>query len=59
MRSGSESVNAAAVERVLLRLPGVAAAAVVGLPHERLGEQVCTSLPQVILTVRSSLLQSR
>lgn len=41
VRSGSENVNAAAVERVLLKLPGVAAAAVVGLPHDRLGEQVC------------------
>ncbi len=41
VRSGSENVNAAAVERVLLQLAGVAGAAVVGLPHDRLGEQVC------------------
>lgn len=41
VRSGSENVNAAAVERVLLQVPGVAGAAVVGLPHDRLGEQVC------------------
>lgn len=40
VRSGGENVNAAAVEHVLLEVPGVAAAAVVGLPHDRLGEQV-------------------
>ena len=40
VRSGGENVNAAEVERVLTRHPAVAAAAVVGLPHARLGEQV-------------------
>ncbi|KAK9908834.1 hypothetical protein WJX75_003532 [Coccomyxa subellipsoidea] len=44
VRSGSENVNAAAVERVLLQVPGVAGAAVVGLPHDRLGEQVSALL---------------
>ncbi|BDA41727.1 2-succinylbenzoate-CoA ligase [Coccomyxa sp. Obi] len=40
VRSGSENVHAATVERALLQIPGVAGAAVVGLPHDRLGEQV-------------------
>ena len=44
VRSGGESVNAAEVERVLVRHPAVAAAAVVGLPHARLGEQVAALL---------------
>ncbi len=41
VRSGSENVHATTVERALLQIPGVAGAAVVGLPHDRLGEQVC------------------
>ena len=44
VRSGGENVNAAEVERVLVRHPAVAAAAVVGLPHARLGEQVAALL---------------
>ena len=44
VRSGGENVNAAEVERVLARHPAVAAAAVVGLPHARLGEQVAALL---------------
>ena len=44
VRSGGENVNAAEVERVLVRHPAIAAAAVVGLPHARLGEQVAALL---------------
>ena len=40
IRSGSETVHASEVERCLQLHPEVAAAAVVGLPHERLGQQV-------------------
>ena len=40
IRSGSESVHAAEVEAVLAQHPAVKAAAVVGLPHSRWGEQV-------------------
>jgi acyl-activating enzyme 14 len=40
VKTGGENVLAAEVERVLLTHPGVAAAAVVGVPHARLGEQV-------------------
>jgi acyl-CoA synthetase (AMP-forming)/AMP-acid ligase II len=44
VKSGGENVHAAEVEGVLLRHPGVAAAAVVGLPHVRLGEQVAAAV---------------
>jgi len=37
---GGENVAPAAVERALLRLPGVVDAAVLGLPHPELGEEV-------------------
>ncbi len=40
IKSGGENVHAAEVEAVLCGYPGVAAAAVVGLPHARLGEMV-------------------
>lgn len=40
IKSGGENVMAAEVEAVLCAHPGVAAAAVVGLPHARLGETV-------------------
>ena len=40
VRSGGENVHASEVEKVLLRHPAVLSAAVVGLPHPRLGEQV-------------------
>jgi acyl-activating enzyme 14 len=55
VRSGSENVSAAAVERMLLRLPGVVAAAVVGVPHERLGEEVRQrSSPSAIAAIHSA-----
>jgi acyl-CoA synthetase (AMP-forming)/AMP-acid ligase II len=38
---GGENVSAAEVEELLLRLPGVAEAAVVAAPDERLGEHAC------------------
>eukprot|EP00775_Hariotina_reticulata_P003282 gene3282-3559_t len=44
IKSGGENVYAAEVEGVLLRHPGVAAAAVVGLPDARLGEKVATAV---------------
>ena len=40
IRTGGETVHPSQVEKVLLRHPSVAAAAVFGLPHERFGEQV-------------------
>jgi acyl-activating enzyme 14 len=40
IRSGGENVSAPDVERILIRHPGVAEVAVVGLPHPRLGEEV-------------------
>ncbi|KAF6263257.1 hypothetical protein COO60DRAFT_1267638 [Scenedesmus sp. NREL 46B-D3] len=44
VKTGGENVHAAEVEGVLLRHPGAAAAAVVGLPHARLGEQVAAAV---------------
>jgi 2,3-dihydroxybenzoate-AMP ligase len=38
---GGEKINAAEVEELLLRIPGVAAAALVAMPDERLGERAC------------------
>ena len=40
IRTGSETVHASEVENSLQRHPDVLAAAVVGLPHAHLGEQV-------------------
>ncbi|WP_281690169.1 AMP-binding protein [Pseudonocardia thermophila] len=40
VKTGGENVSSQRVEAVLLRHPGVARAAVVGLPHERWGEAV-------------------
>jgi hypothetical protein len=40
IRSGGENVSAPEVERILIKHPSIAAAAVVGLPHPRFGEQV-------------------
>lgn len=42
IRTGSETVHASEVERCLQLHPDVLVAAVVGLPHERLGQQVRT-----------------
>lgn len=44
IRSGSENVHAAEVERILLQHPAIEAVAVVGLPHRRWGEQVAALL---------------
>ena len=44
IKSGGENVAAAEVERVLQQHPGVAAAAVVGLPDARLGERVAAAV---------------
>ena len=41
---GGENISAAEVEDLLLRLPGVAEAAVVAAPDERLGEHACAFL---------------
>lgn len=43
IKSGGENVYASEVERVLLQHDAVAAAAAVGIPHQRLGEQVSGS----------------
>lgn len=40
VRTGGETVHPTQVEAVLLQHPSVTAATVLGLPHERLGEQV-------------------
>lgn len=51
VRSGGENVHASEVERVLVSHPGVLAAAVFGLPDERLGERVAACLvlhPRVV-----------
>ena len=51
IRTGSETVHASEVEHCLQQHPDILAAAVVGLPHARLGEQVpmssssCRMLP--------------
>jgi acyl-activating enzyme 14 len=44
VKSGGENVYASEVEAVLLQHPGVAAAAVVGVPDARLGEKVAVLL---------------
>mgnify|MGYP003590744130 CR=1 FL=1 len=44
IKSGGENVHASEVESVLLSHPAVAAAAAVGLEHERLGEQVAAAV---------------
>lgn len=41
---GGEKINAEEVELLLLRHPGIAAAAVVPMPDERLGERACAYL---------------
>ncbi|GAA4398040.1 (2,3-dihydroxybenzoyl)adenylate synthase [Tsukamurella soli] len=41
---GGEKVNAEEVELLLMRHPGIAAAAVVAMPDERLGERACAYL---------------
>ena len=38
---GGENISALEVEEMLMRIPGVAEAAVVAAPDERLGEHVC------------------
>lgn len=44
IRTGSETVHASDVERCLASHPAVAAAAVIGLPDVRFGQQVLQSL---------------
>lgn len=44
IKSGGENVHAAEVERELARVVGVTEAAVVGMPHARLGETVAALL---------------
>jgi acyl-activating enzyme 14 len=44
IKSGGENVHAAEVEGMLLTHPAIAAAAVFGLDHERLGEQVAAAV---------------
>jgi acyl-activating enzyme 14 len=44
VKTGGENVHATEVEGVLLTHPGVAAAAVFGLDHDRLGEQVAAAV---------------
>ncbi|GAQ89797.1 AMP-dependent synthetase and ligase family protein [Klebsormidium nitens] len=44
VKTGGENVHAAEVETILIQHPGVAAAAVAGLPDARLGEQVAALL---------------
>jgi 2,3-dihydroxybenzoate-AMP ligase len=38
---GGEKINAAEVEELMLRIPGIAAAALVAMPDPRLGERAC------------------
>lgn len=41
IKTGGENVSSVQVEAVVLAAPGVAAASVVGVPHEKWGEAVC------------------
>ncbi len=57
---GGEKINAEEVELLLLRHPGIAAAAVVPMPDERLGERACafvvaTAAPLDLTEVRRHL----
>jgi acyl-CoA synthetase len=59
---GGENISALEVEETLLRIPGVAEAAVVAAPDDRLGEHVCAfvrpvqgSAPIDLATVRAHL----
>ncbi|KAL0032371.1 hypothetical protein WJX79_007828 [Trebouxia sp. C0005] len=44
IRTGGESVHAVEVEKALVQIPAIQAAAVFGLPDERFGEQVRAGL---------------
>jgi non-ribosomal peptide synthetase component E (peptide arylation enzyme) len=41
IKRGGESISPAEIEELLLKLPSVADAAIVGVPDVRLGERVC------------------
>ncbi|MEE9202317.1 MAG: hypothetical protein V3U31_03885, partial [Dehalococcoidia bacterium] len=44
---GGDKVSAFAVEEIVVRYPGVQAAAVVGMPDPRLGERICAYVQPV------------
>ena len=52
IRSGGETVHAREVEFAIEAHPGIIQAAVVGVPHWKLGEQVCHAIPDPLVLAR-------
>ncbi|NOZ42788.1 MAG: AMP-binding protein [Alphaproteobacteria bacterium] len=62
IKTGGENVSSCKVEQVLITLPGVAVAAVFGVPHPRWSEAVCAAVqpaPGTVLTAAEIIEQCK